>query len=95
MVRGLPTAQVPDEWKTGPILTRAELAHALNWHWERGFDGIFAPSANSTPRTMRRPHLVLRPGAGKVRTRLAISRLRPGGAYAVTGGSPGSIVAGP
>lgn len=70
-LRGLATGAVPDAWRSGPMLSTA------------AYPAVLVAKAVTDGRGL---DLVLRPGAGPVRTTLEISRLRPGHRYRVIGG---------
>ncbi len=77
-LRDLVAHGVPDAWQTGPRLAECAYPDVL------GARAVTDGAALD---------LVLRPGAGPVRTVLAVDRLRPGAEYAVTGGTESSTTA--
>lgn len=77
-LRGLSTGQVPEAWRTGPLLSAAAYPDVLVARAVTDGTGLA---------------LVLRPGAGPVQTRLEISRLQPGHTYQVTGASYPTVTA--
>ncbi|MCW2751853.1 MAG: ldi 1, partial [Aeromicrobium sp.] len=70
-LRDLVAHGVPDVWRTGPMLAEA------------AYPEVLVAKAVTDGSAL---DLVLLPGAGPVRTKLAIERLVPGRAYAVSGG---------
>ncbi|GAA4853002.1 hypothetical protein GCM10023201_52850 [Actinomycetospora corticicola] len=71
---------VPEAWRTGPRLADAAYPDVLVARALTDGDGL---------------DLVLRPGAGPVRTGLAVDRLVPGRRYAVAGAAADEVVADP
>lgn len=67
-VRDMVTKGLPEAWKTGPLLAEAR------------YPEVIVTRAVSDGRALS---LVLRPGAGPVKTRLGFARLVPGAAYRV------------
>ncbi|WP_188113420.1 hypothetical protein [Nocardioides humilatus] len=79
-LRDLVVFGAPDAWREGPVL--AEVA----------YPDVLVAKAVTDGRAL---DLVLRPGAGPVRTAILVERLRPGQEYGVTGAAQQSIVARP
>jgi len=69
---------VPDAWRSGPVLA------------ECAYPDVLVARAVTDGQAL---DLVLLPGAGAVRTPLAIERLVPGRTYAVTGATTGEVTA--
>ncbi|MFW0796923.1 hypothetical protein AAFP30_24170 [Gordonia sp. CPCC 205515] len=69
-LRGLAVGEVPDAWRTGPILTQAAYPDILVAKAVTDGDGL---------------DLVLYPGSGPVRTTIGVSRLAPRTRYRLTG----------
>jgi hypothetical protein len=79
-LRRLTNAELPPEWKTGPILAAAAYPQVLVAKAVTDGHGL---------------DLVLRPGAGPTRTTLQIARLTPGRTYRVTGAEVHELTAPP
>ncbi len=77
-LRDLLAFGVPQEWRSGPVLAGA------------GYPDVLVARAVTDGRAL---DLVLRPGNGPVRTRLAVERLQPGRTYTVTGACVSSVIA--
>lgn len=77
-LQGLITGRVPEAWRTGPTLDEA------------AYPDVLVAKALSDSTGLE---LVLRPGAGAVRTPLRLGRLRPRASYLVDGGVESEIVA--
>lgn len=77
-MRDLISGDIPDVWRTGPILARA------------AYPDVLVARAVSDGSAL---DLVLRPGNGSGRTSLGIERLVPLRAYAVTGGVDDTVIA--
>jgi hypothetical protein len=79
-VRGLIRDGIPEEWKTGPRLCAA------------AYPDVMVTYAVTDGHAL---NLVVQPGDGAVRTRLAFDRLRPGQTYRIDGGLTDTITAEP
>jgi len=79
-LRDLVAHDVPDGWRSGPVLAGA------------AYPDVLVARAVTDGHAL---DLTLAPGAGPVRTTLAIERLVPGREYDVTGGISSAVVAGP
>ncbi len=77
-VRGLIRDGIPEEWKTGPRLCAA------------AYPDVMVTYAVTDGHAL---NLVVQPGNGAVRTRLAFDRLRPGQTYRIDGGLTDTITA--
>lgn len=77
-LQGLITGRVPEAWRTGPTLDEA------------AYPDVLVAKALSDSTGLE---LVLRPGAGAVRTPLRLGRLRPRASYRVDGGVESEIIA--
>lgn len=77
-IRDMVAFDIPEAWATGPRLAGA------------AYPDVLVARAVTDGRAL---DLVLRPGAGPVRTTLAIERLVPDAAYAVEGATPQRLVA--
>jgi hypothetical protein len=77
-MRDMITSDIPEAWATGPRLAGA------------AYPDVLVARAVTDGRAL---DLVLRPGAGPVRTTLALERLTPGATYTVEGGASRQIVA--
>ncbi|MGV9711979.1 linalool dehydratase/isomerase domain-containing protein [Gordonia sp. NPDC003424] len=77
-LRGLALGDVPEEWRTGPMLTHAAYPDVLVAKAVTDGSGL---------------DLALYPGAGPVRTKLGVSRLAPGTRYLLTGCDFAEVVA--
>ncbi|MGQ0463910.1 MAG: linalool dehydratase/isomerase domain-containing protein [Sporichthyaceae bacterium] len=77
-LRDLLAFGVPDAWRTGPVLSGA------------GYPEVLVAKAVTDGRAL---DLVLHPGAGPVRTRLAVERLTPYRAYSLSGAVESSVTA--
>lgn len=77
-LRDLLAYGVPEAWRTGPVLSGA------------GYPEVLVAKAVTDGHAL---DLVLRPGAGPVRTRLAVERLVPGRTYTVMGACERTVTA--
>lgn len=77
-LRGLANGDVPQAWRTGPLLSTA------------AYPAVLVAKAITDGAGLE---LVLRPGAGPVQTALEISRLQPGHTYRVTGARDENVTA--
>lgn len=77
-LRDLVSFGAPESWRRGPVLAEA------------AYPDVQVAKAVTDGAAL---DLVLRPGAGPVRTALRIERLAPGGTYAVTGALQSTVVA--
>lgn len=79
-MRGLANGDVPDAWRTGPILANA------------AYPDVLVAKAVTDGSAL---DLVLRPGGVATATTLELGRLRPGGNYKVTGAKVPKLTADP
>ena len=77
-MREMVAFDLPEAWRRGPLLAEA------------AYPDVLVAKAVSDGSAL---DLVLRPGRGPTRTRLALDRLEPGGSYEVSGGLQDRIVA--